>query len=105
MKIFFSVFLFRKLKIKTLVFPGGTDSRFIRQVSISTTVSIIVVLQNLINNIFSFFSYQVNIPAIGFSPIARTPVLLHDHNEFLQADVYLHGIEVYKKLVPKLANA
>jgi len=67
-----------KLKIKTLVFPGGTDSRFIR---------------------------QVGIPAIGFSPIAQTPVLLHDHNEFLQADVYLNGIEVYKKLIPKLANA
>lgn len=65
------------LKIRKQVFTGGTDSRFIR---------------------------GVNIPAIGFSPIFNTPVLLHDHNEFLSADVYLKGIEIYKKIIPKVAN-
>ncbi|KAG4068365.1 hypothetical protein HA402_007885 [Bradysia odoriphaga] len=65
------------LKIRTQVFTGGTDSRFIR---------------------------GVNIPAIGFSPIFNTPVLLHDHDEFLSADVYLRGIEIYKKIIPKVAN-
>jgi hypothetical protein len=29
----------------------------------------------------------VGIPAFGFSPINRTPILLHDHNEFLSAKV------------------
>ncbi|XP_067641183.1 aminoacylase-1-like [Eurosta solidaginis] len=65
------------LKIKTLVFPGGTDSRYIR---------------------------QAGIPAIGFSPMNHTPVLLHDHDEFLQADVYLKGIEYYKKIIPAVTN-
>jgi len=65
------------LKIRTQVFPGGTDSRFIR---------------------------GVDIPAIGFSPIFNTPVLLHDHDEFLSADVYMRGIEIYKKIIPKVAN-
>ncbi|XP_004529658.1 aminoacylase-1 [Ceratitis capitata] len=66
------------LKIKPLVFPGGTDSRYIR---------------------------QVGIPAIGFSPMNNTPVLLHDHDEFLQADVYLKGIDYYKTIIPAVTNA
>lgn len=66
------------LKVKTKVFPGGTDSRFIR---------------------------MKGVPAIGFSPMNNTPVLLHDHNEFLKADTYLRGIEIYKGIIPKLANA
>jgi aminoacylase len=60
------------------VFPGGTDSRYLR---------------------------SVGIPAIGFSPMNNTPVLLHDHDEFLGADVYLKGIEIYKKIIEKIANA
>lgn len=68
---------FSGLKIKTQIFPGGTDSRYIR---------------------------QVGIPAIGFSPMNHTPVLLHDHDEFLKADTYLNGIEIYKTLIPKVAN-
>ncbi|XP_017492783.1 PREDICTED: aminoacylase-1-like [Rhagoletis zephyria] len=66
------------IKIKPLVFPGGTDSRYIR---------------------------DVGVPAIGFSPMNHTPVLLHDHDEFLQADVYLKGIEFYKKIIPAVTNA
>lgn len=48
--------------------------------------------------------FQLNIPAIGFSPINNTPVLLHDHDEYLRADTYLAGIEFYKTIIPKLAN-
>lgn len=47
---------------------------------------------------------QVGIPAIGFTPINNTPVLLHDHDEFIRADTYLDGIEIYKKLITKIAN-
>lgn len=65
------------MKIKETVFPGATDSRFIR---------------------------AVGVPAIGFSPMDRTPVLLHDHDEFLRADTYLRGIEIYAKLVERFAN-
>lgn len=67
----------RGLKLHRLVFPGGTDSRHIR---------------------------HVGIPAIGFSPMNNTPVLLHDHDEFIKADIYLKGIEIYKKLIPALLN-
>ncbi|CAB1354153.1 unnamed protein product [Coregonus sp. 'balchen'] len=47
---------------------------------------------------------QVGLPAIGFSPMNRTPILLHDHNEYLNEQVFLKGIQVYENLVPALAN-
>jgi aminoacylase len=65
------------LKIKTEVFPAGTDAAYVR---------------------------ALGIPAIGFSPINNTPVLLHDHDEFLHADVYLKGIEIYEKILTKICN-
>jgi aminoacylase len=67
-----------KLKIKPQVFPAGTDAAYLR---------------------------GVGVPAIGFSPMNNTPILLHDHNEFLQADVYLKGIEIYSRILEKVANA
>ncbi|XP_059619089.1 aminoacylase-1-like [Phlebotomus argentipes] len=66
-----------KLSIRTQIFPGGTDSRYVR---------------------------EIGIPAIGFSPMNNTPVLLHDHDEFLHADVYLRGIEIFRKIIGKVAN-
>lgn len=65
------------LGIQLKVFPGGTDSRYLR---------------------------GVGIPAIGFSPINNSPMLLHDNDEFLQADIYLKGIEIYKTIIPNIAN-
>uniref|UniRef100_A0A667XX24 N-acyl-aliphatic-L-amino acid amidohydrolase n=1 Tax=Myripristis murdjan TaxID=586833 RepID=A0A667XX24_9TELE len=59
------------------IFPAATDSRFIR---------------------------AVGIPAIGFSPMNRTPILLHDHNEYLNEQVFLKGIDVYERLIPALAS-
>lgn len=67
-----------KLKINPEVFPAGTDAAYVR---------------------------ALGIPAIGFSPINNTPVLLHDHDEFLHADVYLKGIEIYEKILKKICNA
>lgn len=72
----FSFFSGEKTRVR--VFPANTDSWYIR---------------------------QAGIPALGFSPIKNTPVLLHDHNEFLHADTYLRGIEIYKKVIECLANA
>ena len=34
----------------------------------------------------------------------NTPVLLHDHNEYLDESVFLRGVEIYEKLIPNLAN-
>lgn len=70
-------FICSGLSVVYKVFPGGTDSRYIR---------------------------NVGIPAIGFSPMNNTPWLLHDHDEYILADVYLRGIEIYKKIISNLAN-
>ncbi|XP_055684952.1 aminoacylase-1-like [Lutzomyia longipalpis] len=66
-----------KLNIRTQVFPGGTDSRYVR---------------------------EIGIPAVGFSPMNNTPVLLHDHDEYLEADVYLRGIDIFKRIISKVVN-
>lgn len=34
----------------------------------------------------------------------NTPILLHDNDEFLKADIYLRGIEIYKKIISSIAN-
>jgi hypothetical protein len=54
------------------IFPGGTDSRYLR---------------------------QKGVPAFGFSPINNTPILLHDHNEFLNEKIFLKGIDILYKIV------
>lgn len=48
--------------------------------------------------------FQLNISAIGFAPMINTEIRVHDHNEYLNADTYLKGIEVYQKIIPNLAN-
>ncbi|KAK4261891.1 hypothetical protein QN277_004827 [Acacia crassicarpa] len=65
-----------KLK-KPEIFPAATDSRYFR---------------------------RLGLPAIGFSPMANTPILLHDHNEFLNRDVYLKGIEIYESIIKAYAT-
>ncbi|KAF8405739.1 hypothetical protein HHK36_007816 [Tetracentron sinense] len=37
---------------------------------------------------------QKGIPTLGFSPMTNTPILLHEHNEFLKDTVYLKGIKL-----------
>jgi aminoacylase len=61
------------------IFPAATDSRWIR-LALAT-------------------------PCIGFSPMRHTPVLLHDHDEFIPVDQFLEGIRVYEAILPKLADA
>ncbi|KAI5062950.1 hypothetical protein GOP47_0021497 [Adiantum capillus-veneris] len=57
---------------KPEIFPAATDCRYIR---------------------------AQGIPAFGFSPMANTPILLHDHNEFLNKEEYLKGIQVYVHII------
>lgn len=47
---------------------------------------------------------QVGVPALGFSPMNRTPVLLHDHDERLHEAVFLRGVDIYTQLLPALAS-
>uniref|UniRef100_A0A8C5L6Q3 N-acyl-aliphatic-L-amino acid amidohydrolase n=1 Tax=Jaculus jaculus TaxID=51337 RepID=A0A8C5L6Q3_JACJA len=65
------------LTLEPEIFPAATDSRYIR---------------------------AVGVPALGFSPMNRTPVLLHDHNERLHEAVFLRGIDIYTRLLPALAS-
>jgi len=62
---------------KPEIFPASTDARYFR---------------------------QIGLPAFGFSPMANTPILLHDHNEFLHKDEYLKGIGVYESIIRVLAT-
>ncbi|CAJ0951859.1 unnamed protein product, partial [Mesorhabditis belari] len=64
-------------KINKAIFPGSTDSKHVR---------------------------QKGYKSLGFSPMNNTPVLLHDHNEFLNEKVFLRGVEIYEKLIENLAN-
>lgn len=65
------------LKLKPQVFPGGTDSRYVR---------------------------SIGLPALGFSPMIKTPVLLHDHDEYLSKTMFLRGIDIYCKILESVAN-
>ena len=60
------------------VFPASTDMRFVR---------------------------AAKLPAFGFSPMRKTPILLHEHNEFIDEAVFLEGIEVFQTLITDLASA
>lgn len=71
------VFKQRGLKYDLEVFVGGTDSRYLR---------------------------DLDIPAIGFSPMIHTKVLLHDHNENLNCKVFTNGISLYKPIITAIAN-
>lgn len=65
-----------KLK-KPEILSSTTDARFVREMGIST---------------------------LGFSPMSNTPILLHDHNEFLRDTVFLKGIKVYENLIRALSS-
>lgn len=62
---------------KPEILPSTTDARFLR---------------------------ELGLPVLGFSPMTNTPILLHDHNEFLKDTVYLRGIEVYESIISTLAS-
>lgn len=61
------------------IFPAATDSRWVRLI--------------------------LGVPCFGFSPMRNTPILLHDHDEYVPVDVFLEGIKVYEKLIPALTEA
>ncbi|PKU73611.1 aminoacylase [Dendrobium catenatum] len=62
---------------KPEIFPASTDARYFR---------------------------ERGIPAFGFSPMANTPILLHDHNEFLNKEEYLKGIAIYESIIKEFAT-
>jgi len=67
-----------QLKVRPQVLSANTDARYLREAGIA---------------------------AFGFSPMPNTPVLLHDHNEFLNEKVFLRGIEIFVDIVENVGNA
>jgi len=59
------------------IFSAGTDARYYR---------------------------HCGLPSYGFSPLINTPVLLHDHNEFVNKDVFLNGIKIYEDILVSLGT-
>jgi aminoacylase len=68
----------RGVPLNPEVFPASTDMRFVR---------------------------AAKIPAFGFSPMRKTPMLLHEHNECIDEAVFLEGVAVYVTLIEELATA
>lgn len=66
------------IEIEPEIFPASTDSRYLR---------------------------ELGIPALGFSPMRNTPILLHDHNEYIDQGVFADGIGVYERLITALASS
>ncbi|CAL9217839.1 unnamed protein product [Arabidopsis halleri] len=52
----------------------------------------------------SRFLRTLGIPVFGFSPMTNTPILLHDHNEFLKDTVFMKGIKVYESVISALSS-
>ena len=66
-----------KIELEPRIFPAGTDCAFIR---------------------------NAGIPAFGFSPMPNTPILLHDHNEFLNEKVFLKGIDIFCDVIVEMSS-
>ncbi len=81
------------MKLEKEIFPAATDSRVIRPVS-----------DIIMSHNDTVYPPQLGIPALGFSAINHTPILLHDHNEFLNERVFLRGISIYEDLISNLAS-
>lgn len=52
----------------------------------------------------AYFFRQQGLPAIGFSPMKNTPILAHDHNEYLNQAEYLKGVDVYISIIKAFAS-
>jgi len=66
-----------KLNLNKKIFPAATDIRYVR---------------------------QLDIPAFGFSPMNNTPILLHDHDEYLNEKVFLRGVDIYESILQAIVN-
>lgn len=47
---------------------------------------------------------KIGINGFGFTPFNNTPILLHDHNELLNVDTFIRGLDIIYKVIVDLAN-
>eukprot|EP00612_Vaucheria_litorea_P001199 CAMPEP_0171451930 /NCGR_PEP_ID=MMETSP0945-20130129/239_1 /TAXON_ID=109269 /ORGANISM="Vaucheria litorea, Strain CCMP2940" /LENGTH=420 /DNA_ID=CAMNT_0011976491 /DNA_START=27 /DNA_END=1289 /DNA_ORIENTATION=- len=64
--------------VEAEIFPAGTDSQNFR---------------------------RLGIPVLGFSPMRNTPILLHEHNEWIHEDTFIEGIGIYEVVIEKFVMA
>jgi len=76
--VFYDALASRGVKLTPEVFPASTDARFVRAVGVA---------------------------AFGFSPMRKTEMLLHEHNEWVGEEGFVEGVEVYETLVRALSGA
>lgn len=69
--------VYRKYQIKPIICPGNTDANQYR---------------------------SAGLPAIGFTALKNMPCLFHAVDEYITAEQFLTGINVYKALIMNLAN-
>ena len=69
-----------------------------------STLSLFFSTLSLFFSLLHMFTGQVGIPAIGFSPMNNTPILLHDHDEFLNETVFLRGIDIFTDIIANIAD-
>ena len=50
------------------------------------------------------FLRQLGLPAFGFSPLAGSEIMLHEHNEYIDTEVFLRGVPIYEKIILDLAS-
>jgi len=74
-KIFTDSLSSQGMEVEPQIFPAATDSRFIR---------------------------AMGLRAFGFSPIRRSPILLHEHDEYIGEDVFIEGCNVYTNVLHTL---
>lgn len=84
---------FSNCKTSLEIFLGATDARYLREVGATSR-----------DDNFKVCTLQQGVPAINFSPMIETPTLLHDHDEYLSESVFIRGIDIYERLVERLAN-
>lgn len=77
--------------------PGNTDMWFVRSVSKKK-------FMNVHQICLYFIEFQVNIPAVSISPTINTPNREHENDEFIPAEQYLRGIEIYTKILQRIGN-
>ena len=65
------------INVEPEVFPAATDSRFLR---------------------------ALGVRALGFSPMRKSEIMLHENDEYLLKDIFLEGISTYISIIEALAS-